>query len=69
MDKEERRDSWADYLAREVERGRRAAETFPFTLVETTGERALETWRELKAQRDGAPLVLGGPGDLYRTNQ
>lgn len=63
---DDRRDAWKEYLAEEAVRGRQAARDFPFKLVETTGERALETWRALKAQQDGAPFVLGGPGDLYR---
>lgn len=64
--KDERREIWAEHLAEEAARGERAARDFPFKLVETTGDRALETWAELKAQQDGAPIVLGGPGDLYR---
>jgi len=61
-----KREAWKEYLADETERGRRAAERFPFKLVETTGKRALETWRAVKTQQDGAPVVLGGPGDVYR---
>ena len=60
--KDERRAFWAEYLAEEAARGKEAASNFPYKLVETTGERALATWAELKAQRDGAPIVLGGPG-------
>lgn len=66
MSQDERREIWAEYLAEETARGKEAARNFPYKLVETTGERALATWAELKAQQDGAPIVLGGPGDLYR---
>lgn len=60
------REFWAEYLTEEAARGRRAAQDFPFKLVETSGEAALDTWRSLSARKDGAPIVLGGPGDLYR---
>jgi len=33
---------------------------FPFEIVETTGENALETWEGLKRAGRGAPIVLGG---------
>jgi hypothetical protein len=48
------------------ERERRAAEVrrkaiaaFPFERVETSGERALATWQELRTAGRGAPVVLG----------
>lgn len=63
---DEERDLWAEHLAREVELGRCAAAQFPYALVETTGERALEVWQSLRRQGKGTPLVLGGYGDIYR---
>lgn len=60
------REFWREYLAEEAARGHRAAQDFPFKLVGTSGEAALDTWRSLSAQKDGAPIVLGGPGDVYR---
>lgn len=55
-----------DDEAEEAERGRRAALDFPFELVETTGLAALDVWRKLKAKGPATPVVLGGPGDLWR---
>jgi hypothetical protein len=63
MSKKSQRDSWK---AEEAALGRRASRTFPYPLVEVAGERALTAWSNLKERTDGATLVLGGPGDLYR---
>jgi hypothetical protein len=66
MSEDDKRDFWREHLAEEAERGRRAARTFPHTLVEVAGDRALTAWSELKERTNGAAIVLGGDGDLYR---
>ncbi|MBL9096565.1 MAG: DUF4253 domain-containing protein [Alphaproteobacteria bacterium] len=38
---------------------RKALAKFPFKLHEVAGDKALEKWRQLKAERKGAPVVLG----------
>jgi hypothetical protein len=66
MSENSQRDFWKEHLAEEAERGRRASHTFPYPLVEVAGVRALTAWSKFKEGADGATLVLGGPGDLYR---
>lgn len=39
---------------------RQALEKFPFKLIETTGDKALAKWQELKAAGQGSPVVLAG---------
>lgn len=56
---------WKEHLEENAERGRNAARTFAYTLVETTGERALSAWSDLNERADGATLVLGGDVDLW----
>jgi hypothetical protein len=55
------------------ERERRAAElrrkaiaAFPFERVETSGDRALATWQELRTAGRGAPVVLGDDESVAR---
>lgn len=62
---DEKHRAWAQYLACEEQRGKRAADEFPYGLVETAGVRALGVWQSLKTQGKGTPLVLGGYKDIY----
>ena len=39
---------------------RKAREKFPLKLIETTGEKALAKWQELKAAGQGTPVILAG---------
>ena len=41
-----------------------ARANFPFEVVETTGERAFDTWEQLRTAGRGSPLVLGGDAEL-----
>lgn len=38
----------------------KALENFPLKLVETTGDKAMATWQELKSTGQGSPVILGG---------
>ena len=42
---------------------RKALANFPLKLIETTGEKALETWQQLKSAGQGSPVILGGDDD------
>jgi hypothetical protein len=44
----------------------RALAAFPYERVETQGRDAFATWRALKAQGRGVPVVIGGDDDLAR---
>jgi hypothetical protein len=46
-------------LIEAAERRRRALANFPFEIVETTGQRALATWEQLKTAGRGVPVVVG----------
>jgi hypothetical protein len=39
---------------------RKALEKFPLKLIETTGDKALAKWQELKAAGQGSPIILAG---------
>ncbi len=39
---------------------RKALEKFPLKLVESTGDKALAKWQELKAAGQGSPIILAG---------
>ena len=43
---------------------RQALAKFPFKLIETTGDKALATWQELKAAGQGSPVVLAGDDEM-----
>jgi len=51
---------------RTAEARERALASFPFELVETSGEQALATWQSLKTAGRGVPVVLGGEDSLVR---
>jgi len=42
----------------------KALAAFPFELLETTGDRALATWEQLKGGGRGLPIVIGGDESL-----
>lgn len=39
---------------------RKALDKFPLKLIETTGDKALAKWQELKAAGQGSPIILAG---------
>jgi hypothetical protein len=41
---------------------KQALKNFPLRLVETTGEKAMAVWQELKSAGGGTPVILGGDG-------
>jgi hypothetical protein len=49
----------AEGQAKAAEAYAKALPAFPFERIETSGERALATWEELKAARRGSPVILG----------
>jgi hypothetical protein len=55
-----------EFRRAEREFRRRALEHFPFELVETTGSRALSTWKKLRSKGRGVPVVLGCDDDEHR---
>jgi hypothetical protein len=57
MTAEEMRERMRDYE-------RKALEKFPLKLIETTGDKALAKWQELKAAGQGSPVILADDDDL-----
>lgn len=55
--------NWAE---RDAERQRSAIGSFPFPLVETTGEKALETWQSLRVTGAPYPVVIGDAAVVTR---
>ena len=55
-----------DEIKRRVQEYRqKALEHFPLKLIETTGDKALAKWQELKSAGQGSPVVLGGDDEMH----
>jgi hypothetical protein len=50
---------------RKQEYRQKALAHFPLKVIETTGDKALATWQELKSAGQGSPVVLGGDDEIH----
>lgn len=56
----------ADEIQRQMQDYRKQAlQRFPLELIETTGDKALAMWQELKSAGKGSPVVLPGDDDMH----